>query len=131
MINATEIHYDWSDKLILIVEDNNNNYDLLATFLKKSQAKLLWAKDGDEAVDTYSNNPEIDLILMDIQLPTVNGFEATRQIRKINGEVPVIAQTAFALIGDREKSLESGCNDYIAKPIRKKIFLSILAKYIS
>nr|NQU93053.1 response regulator [Bacteroidota bacterium] len=123
-----DITYDWANKLFMIVEDNDNNFDLLETFLKKTHAKIIWVKDGDEAVEAYRKNPEIDVILMDIQLPTVNGFEATKQIREISSTVPVIAQTAFALIGDREKSLEAGCNDYIAKPIRKRLFLSVIAR---
>lgn len=125
-----EQNYDWSGKTILIVEDNDNNFDLLKTYLKHTHSKILWVKDGDEAVDACHDNPEIDLVLMDIQLPTVSGFDATQQIRKFKPDLPIVAQTAFAMIGDREKSLDAGCDDYISKPIRRKVFLSKLAKYL-
>lgn len=123
-------NYDWSDKTILIVEDNDNNFDLLKTYLKNTHSKILWVKDGDEAVAACHEHPDIDLILMDIQLPTVSGFDATQQIRKFKPELPIVAQTAFAMIGDREKSLDAGCDDYISKPIRRRVFLSKLAKYL-
>jgi len=129
MIETTE--YNWSNKVFLIVEDNKNNYDLLETFLKKTKAKIVWVLDGGDAVNTCRDREDIDLVLMDIQLKTVNGFDATRQIREFDKEIPIIAQTAYAMIDDREKSLRAGCNDYISKPIRKKNFLSTIDKYIS
>lgn len=123
--------YDWSKKTVLIVEDNVNNYDLLVTFLKYTKAKILWEKDGGEAVDVCKSRDDIDLILMDIQLTTVSGFEATQMIREFNKEIIIVAQTAYAMVGDREKSLQAGCNDYLSKPIRKKLFLATLANYLS
>ncbi len=122
--------HDWSGKTILIVEDNENNYDLLKTYLKNSGAKVLWVQDGDEAVEMCRDHQNIDLVLMDIQLPSVSGFDATRQIRSLKKDLPIIAQTAFAMVGDREKSLAAGCDDYIAKPIRRQTFLSKLARYL-
>ncbi|MCF8364353.1 MAG: response regulator [Bacteroidales bacterium] len=122
--------YNWSEKTFLIVEDNKNNYELLETFLKRTKAKIIWVLDGVEAVETCRNNTEIDMVLMDIQLKTMNGFDATRKIREFNQDIPVIAQTAYAMVGDREKSIQAGCNDYISKPIRKQIFLSTIEKYI-
>jgi len=74
-------------------------------------------------------NPDLDLILMDIQMPELNGYEVTRQIRQFNKDVVIIAQTAFGLSGDREKAIEAGCNDYIAKPINKDELLSLIQKY--
>lgn len=122
--------YDWKDKTILIVEDNDNNFDLLKTYLKNTHSEIIWAKDGDEAVTSCRENPAIDLVLMDIQLPTVSGFDATKQIRLFNPELPILAQTAFAMIGDREKSIQAGCNDYLSKPIRRKDLLSKVAEYL-
>ena len=75
------------------------------------------------------NNPDIDLVLMDIQMPGINGYEATRQIRQFNKKVIIIAQTAFALEGDNKKAVEAGCNDYIAKPIKKEEVLAMIKKY--
>ena len=123
--------YNWSNKIFLIVEDNKNNFELLETFLKKTKANIVWVTDGGEAVDTCRERKDIDIVLMDIQLKTVNGFDATRQIREFDKDIPIIAQTAYAMVGDREKSLQAGCNDYISKPIRKKTFLATVEKYVS
>ena len=83
-----------------------------------------------EAVEMCRNNPDLDLILMDIQMPGLNGYEATRQIRQFNKKVVIIAQTAFGLSGDREKSIAAGCNDYIAKPISKAGLIALIQKYL-
>jgi len=123
--------YDWSNKVFLIVEDNKNNYELLETFLKKTKANIIWVLDGVDAVNICRERKDIDLVLMDIQLKTLNGFDATRQIREFDKDIPIIAQTAYAMIDDREKSLRAGCTDYLSKPIRKKTFLSTVNKYVS
>jgi len=81
-------------------------------------------------VELCRSRPDLDLILMDIQMPELNGYEATRQIRKFNKDIVIIAQTAYGLSSDREKALEAGCTDYIAKPINKKALLSLIQKYI-
>jgi len=91
---------------------------------------ILFAKNGKEAVEISKNNKDIDLILMDIRMPEINGYEASEKIREFNKEVIIIAQTAYALNGDREKALEAKCNDYIAKPIAKKDFMELLNKYV-
>lgn len=123
--------FDWGNKTILIVEDNKNNYDLLATFLKKTHAKILWVTDGVDAVSACKENKDLDLILMDIQLTSMSGLEAIRKIREFNTEIPIIAQTAYAMVGDRQKSMDAGSNDYISKPIRRKVFLSVISKYLN
>jgi CheY-like chemotaxis protein len=114
---------------ILIVEDDEGSARLLAVTIKSISKEILIAKNGLDAVEVCRNNRDIDLILMDIQMPGIDGYEATRQIREFNDTVIIIAQTAFALKGDQEKSTEAGCNDYIAKPIRKKELLELLLKY--
>jgi len=81
-------------------------------------------------VEVCLNNPDIDLVLMDIKLPTIDGYEATRQIRKFNKDVIIIAQTAYALEGDREKAIAAGCNDYISKPIKKDELLEKISKIL-
>ena len=110
-------------KVILIAEDDDISYVLLESIFSDENFQLIQAKDGLEAVKLFAQNPGIDLILMDINMPVMNGFEATRKIREINDKIPIIAQTAYALEGDREKSLEAGCSDYISKPIKKKDLL--------
>jgi len=114
---------------ILIVEDDPTSEMLLAISVSAFAKETIAVETGNEAVEACRNNPDIDLVLMDIQLPDLNGYEATRQIRKFNTEVIIIAQTAFSLSGDREKALEAGCNDYISKPIKKDELLSLIRKY--
>jgi CheY-like chemotaxis protein len=104
---------------------------LLNLHLSEFSNKILEAITGREAIEVCRNNPDIDLILMDIQMPGLNGYEATRHIRQFNKDVVIIAQTAFGLAGDREKSLDAGCNDYITKPINKPELDSLIEKYFN
>ena len=114
---------------ILIVEDDETSEMLIAIDVKKFSKEIIKVKNGFEAVEACRNNPDTDLILMDIQLPEMNGYEASRQIRQFNQDVVIIAQTAFGLAGDREKAIEAGCNDYIAKPINKRELMALILKY--
>jgi len=91
--------------------------------------EILKVRTGVEAVEICRDHPDIDLILMDVQMPEMSGYEATRQIRKFNNRVIIIAQTAYGLSGDREKAIESGCNDYIAKPVYKAELIELIQKY--
>ncbi len=120
---------DWSNKTILIVEDTPSNYHLIEKFLKPSGIKMLWAKSGKEAIDLFKQDIDFDLVLMDIQLPGINGYEATKLIKAYNKKVPVIAQTAYALSGERENSMNEGCDDYIAKPIKREMLYNLLSKH--
>jgi len=114
---------------VLIVEDDKTSEMLLSITVKEFSKEVLKASTGNEAIEICRTNPDLDLILMDIQMPDLNGYEATRQIRQFNKDVVIIAQTAFGLSGDREKAIEAGCNDYIAKPIKKDELLSLIQKY--
>jgi PAS domain S-box-containing protein len=114
---------------ILIAEDDEISGMLITIDVEKFSKEILKAENGFEAIEVCRNNPDIDLILMDIQLPVMNGHEATRQIRQFNKDVVIIAQTAFGLFGDREKAIEAGCNDYIAKPINKDKLIALIQKY--
>jgi len=114
---------------ILIVEDDEASGIFLTTILNNNN-KILHAQSGNEAVNLCRNNPDIDLILMDIKMSDLNGYEATRQIRQFNKNVVVIAQTAFGLAGDKEKAIEAGCNDHISKPINKDQLLSLIQKHL-
>ncbi|MFY9150401.1 MAG: response regulator, partial [Prolixibacteraceae bacterium] len=114
---------------ILIAEDDETSEKLITITINKLSKEVIKARTGKAAVEICRKNPEIDLILMDIQMPDMNGYEATRQIRQFNNDVVIIAQTAFGLSGDREKAIEAGCNDYIAKPINKAKLLSLVQKY--
>lgn len=116
---------------ILIVEDNEISFTLLKLILYKISKEVLHAHTGAEAVETCRNNPDIDLILMDIRMPRMNGLEATQKIRQFNKEVIIIAQTAYAFLDDSEKAIEAGCNDYIMKPINKTILREKIKKHVS
>ena len=104
-------------KKILVVEDDLSSRLYLNKILEKTGAVLLNASDGKEAVDSVSSDPGIDIILMDIQLPVIYGYESAAMIRKIKKDMIIVAQTAYSLMGDREKILASGFDDYIVKPI--------------
>jgi len=116
---------------ILVAEDDESSEKLLTELLKKDCKEEMRVCNGIDAVETCRNNPDIDLILMDIQLPDMNGYEATREIRKFNKSVIIIAQTAYALTGDRELTLKAGCNDYISKPIDKRVLNEMIQKYFN
>jgi len=122
--------YDWANKIILIVEDNSLNYEFLQLCIKKTGAKCIHANNGKEAIDICQNNAEVGLVLMDIQMPLIDGYEATRIIKMLRPDLPIIAQTAYALDGDEEKALAAGCNDYITKPIVKRQLMETLQKYL-
>lgn len=114
---------------ILIVDDDKTSEFLLRKIFKKDSKEFFVVSNGIEAINTCKNNPDIDLVLMDMKLPGMNGYEATRKIREFNTEVIIIAQTAYALPGDRENSVLAGCNDYIAKPIDRKVLRKLVNSY--
>jgi len=114
---------------ILIVEDEINNFLLIEELLFKEQIKILHAWNGKEAVDMFSKNPAINMILMDIKMPVMDGFEAMQLIKVKNPDIPIIAVTAFAMMEDKEKALQAGFDNYISKPIKKDILIKILAEY--
>ncbi|WP_372752362.1 response regulator [Labilibaculum sp.] len=123
--------YNWKNKRILIVEDEEINNMFFDAALSRTKSKLLWAKNGKEAVDIIEQSDDIDVILMDIRLPIMDGCEATRRIKKSHKEIPIIAQTAYALEGDRERILDAGCDDYLSKPIRFEELLETIDKYLA
>jgi len=114
---------------ILIAEDDEISQKLIASTVKKYSEKILLVSNGFEAVEACRNNLDFDLVLMDIKMPIMDGYEAIRQIRQFNSDVVIFAQTAYALTGDREKAINCGCNDYITKPIKKEKLLELLQKY--
>jgi len=128
--NHQKNHFDFSRKTILAADDVQVNLDLISVYLKKTNASLLFANDGKEALEICKNNPAVDLVLMDIQMPVMNGYEATREIRKFNKDLPVIAFTAYVFANDKIQCLEAGCNDFIPKPMDKNLLLKMLNKYL-
>ena len=116
---------------ILIAEDDMTGFIYLSTLLDKIECTIMHATTGDEAVRLCRENPDTDLILMDIKMPVMNGHEATRAIRGFNKDVVIIAQTAYALKGDKQKALDSGCNDYIPKPVTGKTLFNKIKRLTS
>jgi len=114
---------------VLIAEDDESSAMLQKEIIKKYCKKVSHVYSGAEAVEATHKNPRLDLILMDIQMPLMNGYEATKKIRVFNNEVIIIAQTAYALPGDKEKAIEAGCNDYISKPITQTDLIDLMKKY--
>jgi signal transduction histidine kinase len=114
---------------IMIAEDDEASEMLLSSAVRVFGKAVIKVRNGIDAVEACRDNPDLDLILMDIKMPKMDGYEATRQIRRFNKDVIIIAQTAYALTGDKETALEAGCNDYIAKPIDNNLLTSIIKKH--
>jgi len=115
--------YDWSNKIILVAEDVETNYHFLNAILTETKAKLIWARDGEETVKLCSDSERVDIVLMDIQMPKLNGYDAATQIKQINPNIRIIAQTAYAMPNDNIKCIEAGCDDYISKPLNSGLLL--------
>ena len=118
-------------KIILVVEDNENNMYLIAFILRNNGYEVIEAGSGEEGVELVKKEKP-DLIIMDIQLPGIDGLEATKRIREsvANHEIPIIALTSYAMVGDREKALAAGCTGYIEKPIDPETFMEEIEKYL-
>jgi PAS domain S-box-containing protein len=121
---------DWSDKLFLIAEDSILNYTYLEALFQKTKVKLLWAKDGKEAIEMCKENKDIDIVLMDIKMPVINGLEAINKIKKFRKDLPIIVQTAYAMPEDREKSLEAGGDEHLTKPINAEELFATIQKFL-
>jgi CheY-like chemotaxis protein len=124
-------NYDFSGKKILIAEDERTKYLFLEALLKRTNAILIWAETGKTALEAVQKDSAIDLVLMDIKMPEMNGYEATHEIKKIRPQLPIIAQTAYALAGEKEKILSAGCDDYLSKPIMGKVLLEKIDVYLN
>lgn len=118
---------DFSGKNILVAEDVESNFLYINEVLKKVNANVTWSQDGVEAVEKFQDN-HFDLVLMDIQLPRINGYQATREIKKQNPSVPVVAQSAYAFRDESNKMTEAGCDAFIAKPYTEEELLAIIEK---
>jgi PAS domain S-box-containing protein len=116
---------------VLIVEDDETSLLLLMLILKEYSRETLAVTTGADAIENCRLNPDIDLVMMDIKMPVLDGYEAARQIRKFNKEVVIIAQTAYGLSGDEDKAIAAGCNDYIAKPSDIATYKGLIQKYFN
>jgi len=122
--------YNWKDRVILIVEDDPSNYTYLNEVLTPTQAELIWAKDGREAIERFREF-RVSLVLMDIKLPVMDGIDALQSIKQINPKLPVIAITAYAMSGEKEKYMLMGFDGYYSKPVNSKELIEGLAVFLS
>jgi len=120
-----------ANQRVLVVEDNRDNMTLIVDVLESMDYVVLKAEDGEEGV-TVAESEHPDLILMDLSLPKLDGWDATRQLKANDDlkDIPVIALTAHAMVGDREKAMEAGCDDYLTKPIDLQVLARKLVKYL-
>jgi two-component system, cell cycle response regulator DivK len=122
--------YNWKNKKIVIVEDDDHNIKYLQTVLRRTGVTIYVAIDGTSFRELLTQVPDIHLILMDIQLPVEDGWQLTRFVKSVRNEIPVIAQTAYGMESDKIKSLEAGCDNFIAKPISPDDLLQMIALYL-
>jgi len=122
--------FNWSKKCILVVEDDRLSASFFSEILQKTKVKYLFAENGKQAISIFNSNSNIDLVLMDIRLPDIDGFEITKTFKSIKPEVKIIAQTAYAGEDDKMKCLEAGCDDYISKPINRDHLFQIIQKHL-
>jgi two-component system, cell cycle response regulator DivK len=115
---------------VLVVEDDESNMILYKRILSKTKAKVITAGNGQEAIERFEENPDIDIVLMDLKMPVLNGFEATRKIKELSPNTPIIAQTAYAFSNDAAEALAAGCDAYISKPLDIDKLLELMAKYL-
>ena len=129
-VDPAELNLKKDIKLkVLVVEDDEISQQLVTLAIQKISKEILSVNSGIDAVEVCRKTPDIDLILMDIKMPVMDGYEATQQIRQFNKETVIIAQTAFGLSGDKEKAIAAGCNEYISKPIKLDILAKLIVKH--
>lgn len=121
---------DWNNKTILVVEDDECNRKLLENVLHNTGVKLIWCDSGKCAIEICRKRNDINVVLMDIQLPEMDGYEVTRKIREIRRDIPVIVQTAYAMNEDKNKAIEAGCAECISKPFGRESIIRTISRYI-
>jgi len=121
--------YDFTGKTVLVVEDNRMAYMLVSAMLKEVKVDLIHADDGNKAVEFCKSNPDLDLVLMDMHLPGINGLQATREIKKIRPGLPVIAATASIYDEDKEACIKAGCDAFISKPLHYRKMLELMQSF--
>lgn len=131
IVSHNEVYpYDFREHTLLIAEDIDFSFLYIEAVLRRTGAKILWAQNGKEAVEFVKINDKIDLVLMDMHMPVMTGYEATEIITRFRPDLPVIAQTAFALPDDMKRCYDAGCSGFLAKPIRKELLLNTISEYL-
>ena len=128
--NQAVLRYQWGHLVFLVAEDIEMNYLFLSEALKKTGVPLLWAVNGQQAVEIFSSTPKIDMVISDIQMPEKDGFAATREITALRPEVPIIGYTAYSYDGVREKMILAGAKECLIKPFEPKKLLLVIRKYL-
>ncbi|MBN1250976.1 MAG: response regulator [Bacteroidales bacterium] len=121
---------NFENKIIIVAEDADMNFILMKKILEQTKATIIRAVDGEDLLKIVENQKNVNLILMDMSMPKLDGFEATKRLRQKGCEIPIIAQTALMMNYDKEQAIEAGCNDFIQKPIIKDNLFRVLAKYL-
>jgi CheY-like chemotaxis protein len=124
-----DVMQDWSGKTLLIVEDDPTSLEYMKEIIRPTGANMIPRETGRQALKAFEENTSIDLVLMDIKLPDIHGVEVTQRIKEKKPEIPVIAQTAYAMGEDRNKCLQAGCDDYISKPLDVNEFIEIIHRH--
>jgi CheY-like chemotaxis protein len=127
--NHRRSHPSWKGKVLLVVEDEDHNFTYIYEILKRTGITVIRAETGNDAIHKFSAH-KVDLVLMDIKLPDVDGLEATKEIKMLNAEVPVIAQTAYAMKKERDRCMEAGCDDYLSKPFDPDTLITLVKQYL-
>ncbi len=122
---------DLTNKKILIVDDDPSSRSLVSSILEKTGLNVITAREGNKAVSICLADDTIDVVLMDLKMPKMNGYNATKSIKESLPNLPIVAYTAYAMTGDREKASEAGCDDYLTKPLAKKELFRVLSRYLS
>jgi PAS domain S-box-containing protein len=131
--NSTKLHLhtEWKNKTVLIVEDDINNHSYMVEFLSLISVGIVHAWNGKEAIEQVKKHPEISMVLMDIKMPQMGGYEATRQIKLLRPDLPVVALTAYALNQDRKQALDAGFDNHISKPFSSNALVEMMAQYLN
>ena len=123
--------YDWKNKTILVAEDDDGNFFLLQCYLEETNANVIRAENGQEAIDICKLNSNIDIILMDNRMPEKTGLEATQEIREFNKNIPIISVTAFAYDDNEKKAFEVGCNHFMTKPLTEENLFPVIDRFFN
>lgn len=129
-IDPAATKYNWENYTVLVAEDQFTNYKIIEAYLQPTNINIIWAKTGNEAIAASLQNPDLNIILMDINMPHINGIEATKLIKEKRPNLFILAQTAYALEGDREKSLNAGCSEHLSKPFSKEDLLKTMSVFL-
>jgi len=122
---------NWANKRVIIAEDERINFLFLQAALKRTQIQILWAQNGKEVLELLHKEKVVDLVLMDLKMPIMDGLEATRQLKENFPKLPVIAQTAYAHPEDMDAAKIAGCDDFLSKPIKPDVLLETIASFLS